>query len=129
MPPGSKAWKGHTNDRWVRCVTAWKRRLIRYSKNSINSRLALSSLMCARLSRNLKMNEIIGVVLAVIAALAGMFFAGRKGGAEKERQRAEKHRRDPRIKADQVKESTDAKSDDDVADKLADKWVRGDDSR
>ena len=29
------------------------------------------------------MNEIIGIVLAVIAALAGMFFAGRKSGKEK----------------------------------------------
>ena len=75
------------------------------------------------------MNEIIGVVLAVIAALAGMFFAGRKGGAEKERLRTEKQRNDARIKADKVKENTDAKSDDDVADKLADKWVRGDDRR
>lgn len=75
------------------------------------------------------MNEIIGVVLAVIVALGGMFFVGRKGGAEKERLRTEKQRNDARIKADKVKESTDAKSDDDVADKLADKWVRGDDSR
>lgn len=29
------------------------------------------------------MNEIIGIVLAVIAALAGMFFAGRKSGKDK----------------------------------------------
>lgn len=66
------------------------------------------------------MNEIIGIVLAVIVALGGMFFAGRSSQKSKQK----KERLDSIEKSNEIEKQHDQKPIDDVRDNSA-KWVRG----
>lgn len=65
------------------------------------------------------MNEIIGVVLAVIMALAGVFLAGRSSQKNKQK----KERLDSIEKSNEIEKQHDQKTIDDVRDNSA-KWVR-----
>lgn len=70
-----------------------------------------------------RLGRAIGGVLAAVAAVAGVFLAGRSAGAKKAENDALKQRVDDMQDAKEVRDEVDAMGDDDVRDGLA-KWLR-----
>lgn len=73
-----------------------------------------------------RLGRLLSGALGLLAAVGGVFLAGRSAGAKKAKNKALKKRVDDLEKAKEVRDEVDAMDADDVRDGLA-KWVRDDD--